>query len=460
MKKIKILIIGAGPTGLGAGYRLNELKEKNFLILEKNSYPGGLSFTLKDNKDFLWDFGGHVLFSHYKYFDQMYEKIMRNDYYSHLRESYVIYDKKTWIPYPFQYNIHHFKDKNIVFKIAYSVIKNKYSNIKPKNFKEWILKIFGEEISNIFMSPYNFKVWAIPLEKMDYQWIGERVAQINEEIILESAILSKDYISWGPNNKFKFPKMGGNNELWKRIAKIIENNILYNKQVVWIDFKKKIVKTKNDIFNYEYLINTMPVDLLINNSDAPKELKKISKNLKKSKVHMVGIGLKQPILKKLKNKCWFYFPTFDIPIYRATIFSTYSKYNVPDIKKYWSIMTETSESEYKKIPSELKKEIVDGLIKLGFIKNKKQVNHITTFSRDYAYPIPTLDRDKILERIHKFLIKYEVYSRGRFGGWKYEVGNMDHSFMQGVEVVEKILLNKNEITYFKPEEINSMKLKN
>lgn len=454
MKKIKILIIGGGPTGLGAGYRLNELKEKNFLILEKNSYPGGLSFTLKDNKNFLWDFGGHVLFSHYKYFDQMYEKIMKNDYYSHLRKSYVIYHKKTWIPYPFQYNIHYFKDKNIIFKITYSVLKNKYSNIKPQNFKEWILKIFGEEISNIFMLPYNFKVWAFPLEKMSYQWIGERVAQINEKIILESAILNKDHLSWGPNNKFKFPKRGGNNELWNRIAKIIENNILYKEQVIWIDFNKKIVKTKKNVFNYEYLINTMPIDLLINNSNAPKELKKISQNLKKNKVHIVGIGLKQPILKKLKNKCWFYFPTSDIPIYRATIFSTYSKYNVPDIKKYWSIMTETSESEYKKIPSELKEEIVDGLIKLGFIKNKKQVNHITTFSRDYAYPIPTLDRDKILEKIHKFLIKYKVFSRGRFGGWKYEVGNMDHSFMQGVEVVEKILLNKNEITYFKPEEIN------
>jgi hypothetical protein len=39
-----------------------------------------------------------------------------------------------------------------------------------------------------------------------------------------------------------------------------------------------------------------------------------------------------------------------------------------------------------------------------------------------------------------------VYSRGRFGAWKYEVGNMDHSFMQGVEVVERIFTGKTEIT--------------
>lgn len=39
-----------------------------------------------------------------------------------------------------------------------------------------------------------------------------------------------------------------------------------------------------------------------------------------------------------------------------------------------------------------------------------------------------------------------VYSRGRFGDWKYEVGNMDHSFMQGVEIAERILTGKTEIT--------------
>jgi hypothetical protein len=64
----------------------------------------------------------------------------------------------------------------------------------------------------------------------------------------------------------------------------------------------------------------------------------------------------------------------------------------------------------------------------------------------YSYPVPTLARDRALLVIQPYLESKSVFSRGRFGAWKYEVGNMDHSFMQGVEVVERLLLGKNEKT--------------
>jgi len=66
---------------------------------------------------------------------------------------------------------------------------------------------------------------------------------------------------------------------------------------------------------------------------------------------------------------------------------------------------------------------------------------------EYGYPIPCLDRDRILTMIQPYLEDRNVYSRGRFGGWKYEVGNMDHSLMQGVEWVERMVLGKKECTY-------------
>jgi hypothetical protein len=82
---------------------------------------------------------------------------------------------------------------------------------------------------------------------------------------------------------------------------------------------------------------------------------------------------------------------------------------------------------------------------VNFVKNHKWIKSdksiVSTFIKEfkYFYPVPTIDRDKNLDKIQNILVKNNVYSIGRFGAWKYEVSNMDHSFMMGVEAVNKIL---------------------
>ena len=44
----------------------------------------------------------------------------------------------------------------------------------------------------------------------------------------------------------------------------------------------------------------------------------------------------------------------------------------------------------------------------------------------------------------------DVWSRGRFGSWKYEVANQDHSTMLGVEAVDNLLFGAKEVTLFHP----------
>src|SRR5437879_3483730 len=100
----KIIIIGAGPTGLGAGYRLKELGHKNFHIYDRLGYVGGLASSFTDTAGFTWDIGGHVMFSHYKYYDKCFDDLMGADFQLNMRESWVrMFD--TWVPYPFQNNI-------------------------------------------------------------------------------------------------------------------------------------------------------------------------------------------------------------------------------------------------------------------------------------------------------------------------------------------------------------------
>ncbi len=47
-----------------------------------------------------------------------------------------------------------------------SALECRVANTKPKNFDEWILRMTGEGIADIFMRPYNYKVWAVPTSKV------------------------------------------------------------------------------------------------------------------------------------------------------------------------------------------------------------------------------------------------------------------------------------------------------
>src|SRR5207247_4586783 len=45
-----------------------------------------------------------------------------------------------------------------------------------------------------------------------------------------------------------------------------------------------------------------------------------------------------------------------------------------------------------------------------------------------------------------YLERQGIFSRGRFGMWKYEVSNTDHSLMQGVELINRLLRGEQEQT--------------
>lgn len=457
----KYVIIGAGPTGLGAAYRLKELGVTDFVVLEREPNAGGLSTSYVDDNGFTWDIGGHVQFSHYKYFDDLMMKALGEDgWLSHQRESWV-WIKDRFVPYPFQNNIRCLP-KEDMWKCLQGIIKEYRSSSypKPANFKEWIIATLGQGIADVFMIPYNFKVWAFPPEMMNYTWIGERVAITDLERVTKNILFDIEDVSWGPNSTFQFPKYGGTGAIWLRVAELVgQEKFAFGCNVERIDEQTKTVYCKDgSTYTYDYLINTMPLDktvnLLTHVDDTHKEIVKL---LKHSTTHVIGIGLKGKPAPSLETKCWMYFPEDDCPFYRVTVFSNYSPNNVPDINQHWSLMAEVSQSECKPVNAEtVVEETIQGMLNTKLIESREDVVSVWYKALDYGYPTPSVDRDKAINQVIPVLDKMDIYSRGRFGGWKYEVSNQDHSLMQGVEIVNKLELGINEVTFTFPATANAM----
>jgi protoporphyrinogen oxidase len=446
----KIVIIGAGPTGLGAAYRLKELGYTNFQLYDRHPHIGGLASSFTDSAGFTWDIGGHVMFSHYKYYDDLFDKLMGSDYQLNMRECWVRMFN-AWVPYPFQNNIRYLP-KEVTYECLTGLVEaqTKRDYKAAKNFREFMDAVFGDGIVKHFMEPYNFKVWAHPAELMNKEWIGERVAVLDINRAIKNVVLGTDDFGWGPNNQFKFPLKGGTGEFYRRFDKPLEGHVNLNKTVDFINLLKKEVRFKDgEIVQYDDLITAMPLDKLCNdmlNGEVPREIKKSTASLRHSGGYMVGVGIKQPCP---STKSWMYFPEDNCPFYRITYLSNYSPYMTPDKDRYYSLLCETSYSEFKPVDG---KRIVDdtitGLVNAGLITDKDRADIVDTwvYHADYSYPTPSVERDGILSRAIPFLEHHGIYSRGRFGMWKYEVSNTDHTLMQGVELVNRLVLGEAEQT--------------
>jgi protoporphyrinogen oxidase len=446
----KIVIIGTGPTGLGAAYRLKELGYKNFQLYDRHPYIGGLASSFTDSAGFTWDIGGHVMFSHYKYYDQCFDKLMGSDYQLNNRECWVrMFD--NWVPYPFQNNIRYLP-KEVAYECMAGLIEaqTKRDHKAAKNFGEFIDAVFGDGIAKHFMIPYNFKVWAHPAEMMNKEWIGERVAVLDIKRALRNVMVGNDDFGWGPNNQFKFPLFGGTGEFYRRFGKPLEGHVQLNKVVDFVNIIKKEVRFKDgEVVKYDRLLTAMPLDKLCNdvlNGEVPREIKKATAGLRHSGGYMVGVGIKQPCP---STKSWMYYPEANCPFYRATYLSNYSPYMTPDNKTHYSLLCETSYSEFKPVDGKtIVDDTIQGLINSGMIKEQDKHDIVDTwvYHADYSYPTPSVERDGILAQAIPFLESHGIYSRGRFGMWKYEVSNTDHTLMQGVELVNRWLLDEPETT--------------
>jgi protoporphyrinogen oxidase len=449
VKNKRIVIIGAGPAGLGAAYRLKDLGYENFIVFEKNNYVGGLCASFLDAGGFTWNLGGHVVFSHYDYFECMLNSLFGSELLDRVRDAWI-FTQSRWIPYPLQDYIRYLplRDKlPCVISLIKARAAAKISRKNPRNFKEWIIATFGTKMAYYFLLPYNSKVWAYPLEEIGNYWVSDRIKIPRLGIFLRNLINDSNDTGWGHNLKFKFPLFGGVGEIFKRISLLLDGKISLNSEVVKINSGTgEICLADGKKEGYDILVNTSALGgFLTAFSESGKDMLAASAHLKHNGVLVIGLGLIKN--KCLDNKSWVYFPDGNVPFFRVSFLSNYSPNITPDSGRYYSILCEVAYSKYRETnKDDVFEQTICGLIDSGILQKEDRKFIVSRFFSDIgcAYPIPTRRRDEALRCIQPGLEKMDIFSRGRFGAWKYEVGNMDHSFMQGVEVVNRILREENE----------------
>lgn len=429
----KIVILGAGPTGLSAAYHLEQLGFFDYKLFEKEKTVGGLCRSV--NQDgFTFDFTGHLLHLNNSYAKNFIESIVTMDNFEVIQRRSYVYSQNIYTRYPYQINLYGLPASTIVECIE-GYIKRTVSKKKPTNFREWVLQNFGPGFGKYFFFPYQKKIFSYDIKKLSASWMGRFVPSTSLQDLIQGAVLDRADEHFGYNAQFFYPKTGGI-EFWiKKLAQKIENNIYTEHGVESVDAANKIIKFTNGLHEpYDILITTIPLDFLLTNMHEPSSsnLSKAADNLLCNSVVNFNLGIKRDTV---STKHWIYFPEKEYPFYRLGFPHNFSPHMAPPGSS--SLYGEFSYIKKPKIY--IHKMLTDAL---GATKKllKLEDNEIITqkiITIDRAYVIYNSWRDKHIDTILSRLQKYNIYSVGRYGQWKYS--SMQDAILDGQKIADTLI---------------------
>ena len=495
MRKKKVVIIGAGPAGLTAGYELlNKSKKYDVVILEESNVIGGISRTVNYCGNRM-DIGGHRFFSKNKEVTNFWEKIMpiqgspayddkklkrnkslkkggpdpeKEDKVMLVRQRVSrIYYLKKFFDYPISMKFQTFKNMGLVrtFSAGCSYLKSIVIKKKEDSLENFYINRFGKKLYSMFFEGYTEKLWGRHPSCISADWGAQRVKGLSIMTVVKDMFNKmfhiKGKVETSLIEEFIYPKYGPG-QLWETVAYDFEKKggkILKNHSVIKI--KKSLNKINSVVckvngeekeISGDIFISSMPLKDLVNNmNDVPTEIEKIATGLPYRDFVTVGLLVKKLSLKNetdiktLNNivpDCWIYVQEPDVKLGRIQIFNNWSPYMVKDVDNTVWIGLEyfcgENDDFWNMSDEECVKFAIDELVNMGIVEE----DDILDYHREKvkkAYPA-YFDTYEMIDDLIKYLNTIDnLYCVGRNGQHRYN--NMDHSMLTSFETVRNILNN-------------------
>lgn len=428
----KIVIIGAGLTGLSAAYHLEKKGFFDYTIYEKNERPGGLLQSVQ-HEGFTFDYTGHLLHISDPRFYNFLDSVASVQNFNLVHRKTGIFSHSVLSDYPFQINLHGLP-LDVAVECIEGYVKRSSSLKSPTNFHSWVLKHFGKGFGKHFFFPYNSKILSYDLKKVHPSWTGRFVPSTNLQAILKGTLEKKPPAGIGYNSSFYYPKKGGIEFIIQKLAAQLKNTIQADHTVVHIDPTKKIVYFHNGHKeSYQHLITTMPLPHLLEKLalSARNNFQTAAGKMLCNSVTNINLGFSVDTLSEMH---WVYFPEKSFPLYRMGFWHNICPASVPAGKT--AIYGEFSYLPGKKsnalIAKQTETAIQKTLAYLGLCQQHIVAQKILTL--EHAYVIYDTWRNKNLSKLLTQLQTMNLHSIGRYGEWKYS--SMQEAFVDGMHVAD------------------------
>jgi protoporphyrinogen oxidase len=222
-----VVIIGAGPAGLTAGYLLSKQGVPVTVLEADPQYVGGISRTVT-YKGFSFDIGGHRFFSKSRQVEDLWTELLPNDMLERPRLSRILYSGKFY-SYPL-------KPFETLLKLGPVESARCFASYlraclrpcpAPRSFQEWVTNQFGRRLFEIFFKTYTEKVWGMSCAQISADWAAQRIRGLSLWSAVRDGFAAKpveedrQQVIKTLINKFRYPRKGPG-MMWTACAAKIE----------------------------------------------------------------------------------------------------------------------------------------------------------------------------------------------------------------------------------------------
>ncbi len=491
----KVIIIGAGPAGITAGYELlKQSNEYEVTILEESSCVGGISRTEVHNGHRM-DIGGHRFFSKSQEVNDWWEQIMPmqgapaydDDKLNRdvplvqggpnpekadrvmLNRSRIshIYYKRKFFEYPVRMNMDTIKNMGFgtTMQAGFSYLGSMVAKKPVNSLENFYINQFGRKLYSMFFEGYTEKLWGRHPREIDPSWGAQRTKGLSITEIVKDATRkvfhkeAKD-VNTSLIGAFKYPKLGPG-QLWECAAADFEamgGSIHYNCRVIRINTNGNQVESVTCAVDgitieekADIVISSMPIkDLIIGMNNVPGNVNEVARKLPYR--DFVTVGLLVPKL-RISNTTymrtlgnvipdtWIYVQDPGIKMGRIQIFNNWSPYLVENPEKTVWVGLEYFCNEGDRYWNMTDEEWIDfatkELVHMGILSESAKVLDAHKVAVKKAYPA-YFDTYSRFDEVRTYLDGFEnLYCVGRNGQHRYN--NMDHSMITAFETVKNIL---------------------
>ncbi len=407
------IVIGAGVTGLAyANFTHNP-----FLIIEADNHTGGLCYTIKQD-GFIWDYSGHFFHFQDPLLADLFKTRMNEDELVCVEKHTQIMYKDRYVDFPFQKNIHQLEFDEFIDCLC-DLFES--DSVAISSFKSMLYSRFGKSIAEKFLIPYNEKLYATDLDKLDANAMGRFFPYADKEDIIRN-FRHKSRDSY--NGSFIYPR-GGAIEYIKALESAIPHErISLNERAEGVDIEKHILKTNKRLVGYDNLISTIPLVDFLRLCRIGYDTEALSWN----KVLVFNLGFDGPSEDRVNH--WLYFPESKYCFYRVGFYNNI----IPSDRM--SLYVELGFPHDRDVDIELFLErVLFDLKKAGIVSNQKLVsNHSVIMNPAYVH-VNKKGIDEVT-RIKKILSSNDIYSIGRYGSWNYS--SIEDNMKEAISLTNKL----------------------